>query len=281
MAVSETVMRLIGPPEADGEYVVLHEAGAREEVVHLHDYERIYGVPGLYEHIVQQLLQCRSPQTAARGLARALDQLALDPAEIVLLDLGAGTGIVGELAKGLEVGTVIGVDALGAARAACTATISSGISRRRRPSCSRVCAVINPRRSSRPAPSAARTRHRRRSSTRSHSFQTALPSCSQSTSGGCRPTAQAGSDLPCPNWSLQAGCVCWIRRAFSTACRPLATRSTTSSSSLPPKAPTRPLSTVIKVAGCSRTDSTSDLDLHVQLSPSIRHASRPAREASH
>jgi hypothetical protein len=118
MAVSGTVVRLIGPPEADGEYVGLREASAHEEIVHLHDYERIYSVPGLYEHIVQQLLECRSPQTAIRGLACAVDRLALDPADIVLLDLGAGTGLVGELAKGLEIRTVIGVDALAAARAA-------------------------------------------------------------------------------------------------------------------------------------------------------------------
>jgi hypothetical protein len=119
MAVSGTVVRLIGPPEADGEYVGLRDASAREEVIHLHDYEHIYDVPGLYEHIVQRLLRCRSPQVATGGLSHAMDRLGLEPAEIVLLDLGAGTGIVGELANGLDVGTVVGVDALEAARAAC------------------------------------------------------------------------------------------------------------------------------------------------------------------
>ncbi len=119
MAVSGTVVRLIGPPEADGEYVAMRDPIAGEDLVHLHDYERIYGVPGLYEHIVQRLLRCRSPQIATDGLAQALERLELDPGQIVLLDLGAGTGIVGELANGLGVRTVIGVDALEAARAAC------------------------------------------------------------------------------------------------------------------------------------------------------------------
>jgi hypothetical protein len=119
MAVSGTVVRLIGPPQADGEYVGLRDAAAGEEIVHLHDYARIYDVPGLYEHIVQELLGCRSPQIATDGLAYALAQLSLDPAEIVLLDLGAGTGIVGELASGLGVRTLVGVDALEAAQAAC------------------------------------------------------------------------------------------------------------------------------------------------------------------
>jgi hypothetical protein len=119
MALSEAVVRLIGPPQADGEYVVLRATNGEEKIVHLHDYERIYNVPGLYEHIVQAMLRCRSPQVAADGLAHALVQLGLDPAEIVLLDLGAGTGMVGELARGLGVRTVIGVDALEAACAAC------------------------------------------------------------------------------------------------------------------------------------------------------------------
>jgi hypothetical protein len=119
MALSPKVARLIGPPQADGEYVALRTDGSDEEIVHLHDYERIYRVPGLYEHIVQDLLECRSPQTAIDGFARALAELGVEPAEIVLLDLGAGTGIVGELAGGLGVRTLIGVDALDAARTAC------------------------------------------------------------------------------------------------------------------------------------------------------------------
>lgn len=113
------ISRLIGPPEADGEYIALRTAASDEEIVHLHDYERIYGVPWLYEHIVQDVLGCRSPQTAVDGLARALNELGLEPAEVVLLDLGAGSGIVGELAEQLGVRTLIGVDSLKAARAAC------------------------------------------------------------------------------------------------------------------------------------------------------------------
>jgi hypothetical protein len=119
MAVSGTVVRLIGPPEADDEYVGLQDPEVHEELVHLHDYERIYRVPGLYEHIVQGLLQCRSPQMATGGLAHALEVLGLDPGETTLLDIGTGTGIVGELAQELGVGALVGVDALEAARAAC------------------------------------------------------------------------------------------------------------------------------------------------------------------
>ena len=119
MTVRHPVVRLIGPPEADGEYVALRNPGADEEIVHLHDYERLYRVPGLYEHIVQELLGCRSPEVAADALAEALDDLALDPSEVVLFDLGAGTGIVGELASAAGISTIVGLDALDAARTAC------------------------------------------------------------------------------------------------------------------------------------------------------------------
>jgi hypothetical protein len=110
---------LDGPPESEGEYVVLRGPDSHEEIVHLHDYERFYAVPGLYEHVVQELLQCCSPQVATEGLVRALARLGIDPADVVLLDLGAGTGIAGELATVAGVSRVIGLDALEGARTAC------------------------------------------------------------------------------------------------------------------------------------------------------------------
>ncbi|MDH6218053.1 hypothetical protein [Streptomyces pseudovenezuelae] len=105
-------VRLLGPPETDGEYIALSE----HETVHLHEYTRIYAVPGLYEHVVQERLQCRSPQVAAAGFLRAAASLGLDPGSMTVLDVGAGTGLVGELVRGGGVAQVIGVDSLPAAR---------------------------------------------------------------------------------------------------------------------------------------------------------------------
>jgi SAM-dependent methyltransferase len=112
-------VRLIGPPEADGEYIGIPSGAGGEEIVHLHDYERIYAVPGLYERIVQGLLQCMSPRFVAATLARTLERRGLDPAQIRLLDLGAGTGLVGELVAEHGVTDVIGIDPLESARDAC------------------------------------------------------------------------------------------------------------------------------------------------------------------
>jgi Methyltransferase domain len=111
-------VRLIGPPDADGEYLGLRH-GEQEEVVHLHDYPRLYAIPGLYEHVVQELLGCRSPQVAAAGLGRAARRLDLEPERLRVLDVGAGTGLVGELLRGLSFSDVIGLDALEEARNAC------------------------------------------------------------------------------------------------------------------------------------------------------------------
>jgi SAM-dependent methyltransferase len=107
-------VRLLGPPVTDGEYIGLSD----HEVVHLHDYTRIYAVPGLYEHVVQDRLRCRSPQVAAAGFLRAATRLGLEPGALAVLDVGAGTGLVGELLRRGGVAQVIGVDALRAARVA-------------------------------------------------------------------------------------------------------------------------------------------------------------------
>ena len=107
-------VRLLGPPVVDGEYIGLSE----HEIVHLHEYTRIYAVPGLYEHVVQERLECRSPQVAAAGFVRAVALLGLQPDSMTVLDVGAGTGVVGELLRRGGVARVVGVDSLPAARVA-------------------------------------------------------------------------------------------------------------------------------------------------------------------
>ncbi|MFD8813021.1 methyltransferase domain-containing protein, partial [Streptomyces sp. NPDC059627] len=108
-------VRLLGPPVTDGEYIEL----SGHETVHLHEYTRIYAVPGLYEHVVQERLRCRSPQVAAEGFGRAAATLGLEPESMTVLDVGSGTGLVGELVRHAGVARVVGVDALPAAREAC------------------------------------------------------------------------------------------------------------------------------------------------------------------
>jgi hypothetical protein len=89
----------------------------------LHDYDKIYNVPGLYEALVYDGLQCRSPQRLVALLRDTLDPQAknahsVDPASIRTLDLGAGNGVVARCLKSSGFGDVIGVDILPEAAAA-------------------------------------------------------------------------------------------------------------------------------------------------------------------
>ena len=78
--------------------------------IRFHDYGDIYAVEGLYEHLFYVRLRCQSPTVVATLLAEAVEEAGEDPAELAVLDLGAGNGMVGEalLERGFE--EITGVD---------------------------------------------------------------------------------------------------------------------------------------------------------------------------
>ena len=80
--------------------------------IRFHDYDEIYRVPGLYEHLFYEVLDCRSPDVVCDLLREQLVAGDHDPAALTVLDLGAGNGMVGECLKKLGSGTVVGVDIL-------------------------------------------------------------------------------------------------------------------------------------------------------------------------
>jgi len=82
----------------------------RRQRVRFHDYHLIYEVPGLYERIFYDLLECSSPRVIRDLLARVLTEQRMDPADLRVLDVGAGNGMVGEEIRALGAGTVHGVD---------------------------------------------------------------------------------------------------------------------------------------------------------------------------
>lgn len=87
--------------------------------IRFHDYHVIYEHPGLYEQLFYDLLRCTSPRVVRRLLGRAVAERGIDPAELRVLDVGAGNGMVGEELRTLGAGTVYGVDIIEeAARAA-------------------------------------------------------------------------------------------------------------------------------------------------------------------
>jgi SAM-dependent methyltransferase len=83
--------------------------------IRFHDYHEIYDIPGLYERIFHDHLQCRSPEVVIGLLQEQLE----DPRSLAALDVGAGNGLVGEQLQRLGVRSIVGVDILPeAARAA-------------------------------------------------------------------------------------------------------------------------------------------------------------------
>jgi predicted TPR repeat methyltransferase len=80
--------------------------------IRFHDYDEIYRVPGLYEHLFYDVLDCKSPDTVCALLNEQLQAGGFDPKDLTVLDLGAGNGMVGECLTAMGCGTVVGVDIL-------------------------------------------------------------------------------------------------------------------------------------------------------------------------
>ena len=95
------------------EELVLHRSDGPSERIVLHDYARVYAVPGLYEEVVQRRLECASPATVAAALAEAAGERT---GELRAFDLGAGNGVVGEELTARGVTVVVGADGIPEAR---------------------------------------------------------------------------------------------------------------------------------------------------------------------
>jgi predicted TPR repeat methyltransferase len=80
--------------------------------IRFHDYHRIYDIPGMYERLFYDMLECTSPRVVRTLLERVLAEQAIAPGDLRVLDVGAGNGMVGEEIRALGPGTVHAVDIL-------------------------------------------------------------------------------------------------------------------------------------------------------------------------
>lgn len=78
--------------------------------IRFHDYHELYDVPGLYEQVFYEELQCRSPQAVGGLLLEELQSAGEDPRSLRVLDVGAGNGMVGEELARHGAGMLVGVD---------------------------------------------------------------------------------------------------------------------------------------------------------------------------
>jgi SAM-dependent methyltransferase len=92
--------------------------GDTKEKIRMHDYDRIFAVPGLYEQVVYERLKCQSPAMVVDVLNRSVTQSQQRLNELRVLDLGAGNGMVGDELKKQGVSRLVGVDIIPEAQAA-------------------------------------------------------------------------------------------------------------------------------------------------------------------
>jgi len=99
----------------DEVYFYLETAESREKI-RLHEYDRIFAVPGLYEQVVYDRLKCQSPTTVVDVLRYSVSQSQQQFNGLRVLDLGAGNGMVGEELKKFGVSRLVGADIIREAR---------------------------------------------------------------------------------------------------------------------------------------------------------------------
>jgi SAM-dependent methyltransferase len=114
----EVLLPAVGPDlDQDEEWCEILVGGERRRI-RFHDYHEIYDIPGFYEQLFYDRLKCESPRVIRRLLAQVLAEQGTEPAELRVLDVGAGNGMVGEELRELGAGAVYGIDILDKAAAA-------------------------------------------------------------------------------------------------------------------------------------------------------------------
>ncbi|ABW66178.1 class I SAM-dependent DNA methyltransferase [Desulfosudis oleivorans] len=110
-----------GPPADAGQgdqcFCVTTPDGNRQ-TIRCHDYGLIYSLPGLYEQVFCDRLACVSPQKVADVLEKVVGLCDVRVADLRVLDLGAGNGLVGEALSAKGVGRLVGADIIPEARMA-------------------------------------------------------------------------------------------------------------------------------------------------------------------
>ena len=88
------------------------------KAIRFHDYSDVFEIPGLYEELFYDSLECCSPSYIANLLESVISEFGGSPEDFRVLDVGAGNGMVGDELKEIGVESVVGVDIIPAAKAA-------------------------------------------------------------------------------------------------------------------------------------------------------------------
>lgn len=109
--------------DQNAEWCILQRDGEQRRI-RFHDYSEIFAVPGLYEHLFYERLECQSPTVVRSLVGEVVEQRAGSsrtpnrPTDLRVLDVGAGNGMVGEELSELGAEWITGVDILESAKQA-------------------------------------------------------------------------------------------------------------------------------------------------------------------
>ena len=88
--------------------------------IRFHDYASVFRIPGLYEELFYEHLECCSPSYIANLLDSVVREYGESLDELRVLDVGAGNGMVGDEFQDLGVPSIVGIDIIPAAKEAAT-----------------------------------------------------------------------------------------------------------------------------------------------------------------
>lgn len=103
-----------GGLKLDDEYFHV-EINGKEQKIGLHEYEKIYRIPGLYEYILSHTLKCVSPELVSGLLIEQVLKSGNCLTDLTVLDFGAGVGLVGDILARKGVRSIVGLDITAAA----------------------------------------------------------------------------------------------------------------------------------------------------------------------
>jgi len=104
--------------EQGEEQIIVNYKDDNEKIC-FHDYDKIYNIPGLYEEVFQNRMQCRTPDV----IIETLEEMAEKYQEFFnnglrIFELGAGNGVIGERLSRLNCEFLYGVDIIPEAKKA-------------------------------------------------------------------------------------------------------------------------------------------------------------------
>ena len=105
-------VRLDSRPGSQDEETLEVTVEGREETMRLHEYDRVYSVPGLYDEVLRRL-EYASPAKVAELLFAAP---GIDPGAVRALDLAAGNGMSADPLLAGGVSALVGLDLIPEAR---------------------------------------------------------------------------------------------------------------------------------------------------------------------